>query len=56
MNRIIISFSDHYNFIFIDRAPYKHKTWQFHDILMIPFQDKPIFSLYARRYFFSLKM
>ena len=28
--------SDHYNSIFIDRAPYKEKTWQFHGILIIP--------------------
>ena len=38
MNRIIVSFTDHYNFIFVDRVPYKHKTCQFYGILIIPFQ------------------
>ena len=38
MNRIMASFSDHFNSIFIDRVPYKHKNWQFHAILIILFQ------------------
>ena len=56
MDHIIVSFSDHYNSIFIDRVCYKHKTWQFHGILINPFHDKSIFSSYAQNYFFSLKM
>ena len=55
MDHIIVSFSDHYNSIFIDRLRYKHNTWQFHGILIIPFHDKLIFSSYAQNYFFSLK-
>ena len=39
MNYIMVSFSDHYNSIFIDRVLYKNaKSWQFHGILIIPFQ------------------
>ena len=38
MNHIMVSFSDHYNSIFIDRVPYRHKNWQFHGILIISFQ------------------
>ena len=49
MNRIIVSFSDHYNSMFVDRVPYKHKTlYQRGGILIIPFQDKPISSSYAQ--------
>ena len=55
MNRIIVSFPNHYNPIFIDRAPDKHKTWKFHDILMIPFQDKPNFLLICTTLLFQLK-
>ena len=38
MNCIMISFLDHYNSIFIARVPYKHKSLQFHCILIIDFQ------------------
>ena len=38
MNRIMVSFSDHYNSVFIDRVPYKDKNWQFYGILIIAFQ------------------
>ena len=34
----MVSFSDHYNSIFIDRVPSKHKNRQFHVILIFPFQ------------------
>ena len=51
MNRIMVSSSDHYKSIFIDRVPYKSKNWQFHGILIIPFQ----ISLFLESYFFSLK-
>ena len=30
MKHIMVSFSDYYNSIFIDRVPYKHKNWQLH--------------------------
>ena len=32
MNHIMVSFPDHYNYIFIDRVPYKYEIWQFHGI------------------------
>ena len=45
MNHTMVSFSDHYNSIFIDGVPYKHKNWQFHGKF-----------LYPKSYFFSLKV
>ena len=38
--------------IFIDRVPYKHKTWQFHGILLIPFQIS-LFSPHIHNVTFS---
>ena len=48
MNHIMVSFSDHYNSIFIDRVPCKHKNWQFHGILIIPFQIR-LFPLHMQK-------
>ena len=45
MNGIMLSFSDHCNSIFIDKVPYKQKSWQFHCILIIIFQIS-LFSPY----------
>ena len=52
MNHIIVSFSDYYNSIFIDRVPYKHKNWQLHGILQISSQIS-IFSPHMQRVAFS---
>ena len=52
MNHIIVSFSDYYNSIFIDRIPYKHKNWQLHGILQVSSQIR-IFSPHMQRVAFS---
>ena len=52
MNRIIVSILDDYNYIFIDRVPYKHKLWQFHGSLIIPFQIN-LFSAHMNKVTFS---
>ena len=51
MNRIMVSFPDHYDYFF-DRVPYQHKTWQFHGILIIPFQIS-LFSPHMHKVTFS---
>ena len=53
MNHIMVSFWDHHNSIFIDRAPSKYKDWKFNGILITsyrislfsPHMDKVIFQL-----------
>ena len=52
INRIMVSISDHYNSIFIDRVPYKYKNWQFYCILIIAFQIS-LFSLHVPKVTFS---
>ena len=55
MNCIMVSFLDHFNFIFIYRVPCKHKNWQFHSILIIVFQ-RNVFSPHMHKLLFQLKM
>ena len=55
MNCIMVSFWDLYNFIFIDRVPYKHKNWQFHSILITDSQTT-YFLLICTKLLFQLKM
>ena len=50
----MVSFSDHYNSIFIDRVPYKNINWQFHGILIIPLQIS-LFSPHMQKVTFQLK-
>ena len=52
MNHIMVSFSDYYNSIFMGRVPYKHKIWQLHGILIIPFQAS-LFSPHMQKVAFS---
>ena len=52
MNHIMVSLPDYYNSIFIDRFPYKHKSWQLHGILIIPVQMS-LFSLHIQKVNFS---
>ena len=52
MNCIMESFLDHPNFVFIDRVPNKHKSEQFHSILVIAFQ-KSLFSPHMHKVTFS---
>ena len=54
MNPIIVSFSDNYKSIFIDRAPYKHKNWQFYGISKIHFQIS-LFSPHMQNVLFQLE-
>ena len=35
MNHIMVSFPDYHSSVFIDRVPYKHKTWQLHGNLSV---------------------
>ena len=49
----MVSFSVHYNSIFSDRIPCKHKNWQFHVILIIPFQIS-LFSPHLQKLLFQL--
>ena len=51
----MVSFLDHYNFIFIDSVPYKHKNWQFHSILIIAFQIS-LFLFICTKLRFQLKI
>ena len=48
----MVSFLDHYNFIFVDKVPYKHKNWQFHSILIVASQASP-FSPHMHKVTFS---
>ena len=52
MNHIMVLFSDYYNSIFIDSVSYKLKNWQFHGILLIPFQIN-LLSPHMERVVFS---
>ena len=54
MNHMTVSYSDHHNSIFNDTVPYKHKNWQFHGVLTIPFK-KPFFLLICTKLLFQLK-
>ena len=50
----MVSFSDHYNSIFIDRVPYKNINWRFHGILIISLQII-LFSPDMQKVTFQLK-
>ena len=52
MNHILVSFSDHYNFIIIFRVPYKHINWQLYGNLIIHFQIS-LFSPHMHNVTFS---
>ena len=56
INHIMVSFTDHYNAIFIDRFPSKTKigkdSWYFNNSLLC----KPEFSLTAKTFLFLLKI
>ena len=48
----MVSFSDYWNSIFIDRVPYKHKNCQLHGTLIIPLQIS-LFSPHVQKVAFS---
>ena len=52
MIHIMVSFSDCQNSIFINRVPYKRKTWQLHFILQISVQIS-MFSPHMQNMAFS---
>ena len=51
---IMVSFSHYQNSTFVDRATYKHKNWQLHDVLQISVQIS-MFSSQMKKVAFSAK-